>query len=79
MHLAGAVGSRVIAIFGPTSPDLGFGPLGPGAVVVTRNAACSPCSYHGNRSCRYGRPFCLDDIKAAEVFAVVQSVLAPAG
>jgi heptosyltransferase-2 len=77
MHLAGAVGSKVVGIFGPTSPDLGFAPLAPGA-VVSREARCSPCSYHGNRPCRYPRAFCLEDIEPREVLAVVERI-SPAG
>jgi heptosyltransferase-1 len=75
MHLAAAVGSRVVGIFGPTSPLLGFAPLAPGAVIVSRNAPCSPCSYHGNRPCRYDRTFCLEDIEPAEIRAIVDGVV----
>jgi len=75
MHLAGAVGAKVVGIFGPTSPDLGFAPLAPGA-VVSRDAPCSPCSYHGNRPCRLSRAFCLEDIEPGEVYAVVRRVSA---
>jgi ADP-heptose:LPS heptosyltransferase len=75
MHLAGGVGARVVSIFGPTSPDLGFAPLALGA-VVSLEARCSPCSYHGNRPCRYPRAFCLEDIKPNEVLAVVERVSA---
>lgn len=76
MHLAAAVGSRVVGIFGPTSPILGFAPLGPQSRVVTRNAKCSPCSYHGNRPCKYKRQFCLEEIDPSEVAAVALDVAA---
>lgn len=44
MHLAVAVGSRVIALFGPTSPSL-TGPYGAGTyTVIQRNTECeTPC------------------------------------
>jgi heptosyltransferase-2 len=42
MHLAAAVGSRVIAIFGSTEP-MHTGPLGPGHRVVQKLVECSPC------------------------------------
>jgi ADP-heptose:LPS heptosyltransferase len=74
MHLAGAVGSRVVGIFGPTSPLLGFAPLSPGSVALTRHARCSPCSYHGNRACRYGSPFCLEGIEASDVASLVEGL-----
>jgi heptosyltransferase-2 len=74
MHLAAGVGSKVVAIFGPTSPILGFAPLAPGSVVVTRGLACSPCSYHGNRACRYERRHCMEDIEPSEVATIVDEI-----
>lgn len=43
MHLAAAVGSRVVAIFGSTSPEL-TGPIfSPKARIVRQPAPCAPC------------------------------------
>ncbi|HUK82286.1 MAG TPA: lipopolysaccharide heptosyltransferase II [Verrucomicrobiae bacterium] len=42
MHLAAALGTPVVAIFGSTSPKL-TGPLGKQCVVVHQDAECSPC------------------------------------
>ena len=42
MHLAAAVGTPVVAIFGPTDPAL-TGPYGQRHVVVRAGVACSPC------------------------------------
>lgn len=49
MHLAAAVGTPVVAIFGPSNPDA-WGPWTPdGKSVVVRSAVeCSPCSYVGH-------------------------------
>ncbi len=47
MHLANAVRTPVVAIFGPTNPRLGFAPALPGSVVVCDDVSCSPCSVHG--------------------------------
>lgn len=41
-HLAAAVGTPAVVLFGPTSVD-NFGPLGPFDVVVRRELPCSPC------------------------------------
>jgi ADP-heptose:LPS heptosyltransferase len=76
MHLAAAVGSKVVAIFGPTSPSLGFAPLGEGHRVVSLGLACSPCSYHGNRRCRLGRRVCMEELTPAEVGSAVRESLA---
>ena len=71
MHLAAAVGTPVVSIFGPTSPVLGFAPLGAGSVAVSRGLPCSPCSYHGNRPCRLRRRICMEDIDPSEVASIV--------
>jgi heptosyltransferase-2 len=75
MHLAGAVGSKVVGLFGPTSPILGFAPKAQCSVVVTCDLPCSPCSYHGNKPCKLGRAACMDGIDAAEVAEVVGRLL----
>jgi ADP-heptose:LPS heptosyltransferase len=75
MHLAGAVGSGVVSIFGPTSPLLGFAPMARGAVVVTRGLACSPCSFHGNKPCKYETRQCLEEIDPGEVAGIVNDMV----
>ena len=42
MHLAAAVGTPVVALFGPTAPWR-TGPFGEGHVVLRTGADCSPC------------------------------------
>jgi lipopolysaccharide heptosyltransferase II len=42
MHLASAVGTPVIALFGPTDPDR-TGPYGAGHTVLRSGVPCSPC------------------------------------
>ena len=52
MHLAVAVGTPVVAIFGATVPKFGFAPRGPRDVVVETNGLkCRPCSIHGGNIC----------------------------
>jgi ADP-heptose:LPS heptosyltransferase len=75
MHLAGAVGSRPVAIFGPTSPLLGFAPAADGAVVLSLGLECSPCSYHGNKPCRLDRRYCMEGITPERVASVVDGLM----
>jgi heptosyltransferase-2 len=75
MHLAAATGSRVAAIFGPTSPLLGFAPSGAGHVAAGLAMDCSPCSYHGNRPCRLGHRACLEDLRPEAVMEIVEGML----
>jgi len=42
MHVAAAVGTPVIAVFGPTDPKL-TGPYGKKNVILRSNISCSPC------------------------------------
>lgn len=52
LHLASAMGTPTVAIFGPTVPEFGFGPLAPASVVVGHESlACRPCHRHGPRRC----------------------------
>ncbi len=75
MHLAEAAGSPVVALFGPTSPSLGFSPLRKESKVVTLNLDCSPCSYHGNRPCKLHTRRCMEEIQPWTVLSAVESIV----
>ncbi|UCC80738.1 MAG: glycosyltransferase family 9 protein [Candidatus Zixiibacteriota bacterium] len=75
MHLANAVGTRVAAIFGPTSPRLGFSPSLPGSVIISNNVFCSPCSLHGERPCQQQRKYCFENIEIRQVADIVLKML----
>jgi heptosyltransferase-2 len=58
MHLAAAVGTRTVAVWGCTRPSLGMAAWrpAPGSVdLLPEGRSPRPCSKLGNR-CRYGRP-----------------------
>lgn len=67
MHLAAARGLKVVALFGSTSPALGFAPAGDGHAVLCRNLACQPCTLHGRESCPLGHHACMRDLTAVMV------------
>jgi ADP-heptose:LPS heptosyltransferase len=71
-HIAAAVGTPLVGIYGPTRPARN-GPLAPRDVTISRDAFCQ-C--HHLRSCRLDR-MCLLDIEAADVIAAVDRRLAP--
>jgi heptosyltransferase-2 len=75
MHLAVALSVPVVAIFGPTHPSLGFSPLGEYDRVICDNVACSPCSLHGEKSCRMPHKYCFEQITADRLKAEVDKVL----
>lgn len=67
-HLSSAVGTPVVAIFGPTVPSLGFTPYGPGHVIVEEDVPCRPCGAHGGKTCRRGHFACMRALSAERVF-----------
>jgi heptosyltransferase-2 len=72
VHIARAMGTPTIVIFGPTVPAFGYAPTGPGNVIVERQALpCRPCTPHGSASCPIGTHECMVSIQAGEVFAQV--------
>jgi ADP-heptose:LPS heptosyltransferase len=71
MHLASAVGTPVVALFGPTTREWGFYPAGKHDMVLEKNMPCRPCSLHGENTCPYdGR--CLTSISADEILEAAQ-------
>jgi heptosyltransferase-2 len=74
MHVASAVGTPVVAIFGSTDP-IATGPWGDGHVVVKREVACSPCL---KRVCPTDHR-CMELIRVDEVEEVVQRKLTEVG
>jgi heptosyltransferase-2 len=75
MHMASALGVPVVAIFGPTHPQLGFSPLGAKNIVLTANVECSPCSLHGEKKCHKESRLCMDLIQPEMVVDAVERLL----
>ena len=68
MHLAAALGTPVIALFGPTNPNL-TGPYDKNGSpqVLVSNVECQPCVKTVNqRQCTFNR--CMDEISPERVF-----------
>lgn len=52
MHLANAVGTQVLAIFGATIPGFGFYPYGKNdKIFQIEGLKCRPCGIHGGKKC----------------------------
>lgn len=62
MHLAGILGTKVAAIFGPSDPVLNY-PPGKGHIIIYEKVPCSPCR---NRKCMIR--LCLNSINSEHVF-----------
>lgn len=70
MHMAAAVKTPTVVLFGPTAPWR-TGPHGKGHRIVRANLACSPCF---KRRCPV-RPTCMAAIRVDEVMAAVTGLL----
>jgi len=75
LHVAAALGTPVVGIFGPTSP-WHWAPLNPIAAVVetTSTLTCRPCH---KPVCRVGHHRCMRDIAADRVADITMRTLAP--
>ena len=74
-HLASAVGTPVVTIYGPTAPSLGFRPLGAANGIVERPLECRPCHRHGPQRCPLGHHDCMRGLDVASVRRVVEQRL----
>jgi heptosyltransferase-2 len=79
MHLAAARGTRVVALFGSTSPALGFAPAGEGHVVLCRNERCQPCTLHGRGRCPKGHFDCMRKLELVLVLEGLSRLGVPGG
>ena len=70
LHVAGAVGAPVVALFGPTDPAK-YGPSGARSRVIQRRLFCVPCE---EALCRYHHE-CMRFISADEVYNVARRLL----
>jgi heptosyltransferase-2 len=75
LHLATAVGTPIVGLFGPTVPEFGFGPRRRSDVVLGHEGlACRPCSRHGPQTCPLGHHRCMRELTVETVAAAVTAV-----
>jgi heptosyltransferase-2 len=79
MHLAEAVGTPVVALFGPTVEQFGYYPSLPSSKVVERDIGCRPCSRNGSRPCPKRTQECLRDIPVDPVEEAFADLVANRG
>ncbi|MGA9364296.1 MAG: lipopolysaccharide heptosyltransferase II [Bacteroidota bacterium] len=77
MHLAVAMRTPVLAIFGSTVPEFGFSPFGNhSAILEAKGLPCRPCSVHGSQRCPIKTFDCMVNISASAVFNKVREMVA---
>jgi ADP-heptose:LPS heptosyltransferase len=70
-HLASALGTPTIAVFGPTDPRV-WGPLGRRAKIVMSGYPCAPCREKDRRQCP--GVGCLDAVEVGDVLSAAEMV-----
>ncbi|MGQ9688162.1 MAG: putative lipopolysaccharide heptosyltransferase III [Desulfobaccales bacterium] len=72
MHLAAAVNTPAVALFGP-SGAYNWGPWGDGHLVIQKDLECVPCGQDGCKGTKVSR--CLVELSPEEVLAQVETFL----
>jgi len=74
-HMASAMGTPTITIYGPTVPDFGFGPLAPRSATMGHAALdCRPCDRHGPQRCPLGHWRCMRELGVEDVERLLNDV-----
>jgi ADP-heptose:LPS heptosyltransferase len=71
MHIAAALGTPVVALFGPSDPQE-WGPRGAGHRVIYKEGYCTPCIHP---RCVRGEQNCLRVITVDEVAEAVRALI----
>lgn len=67
-HLASAMATPTLTLYGPTIPGFGFGPLAPGSRMLGHpDLACRPCDHHGPPVCPLGHFRCMRELDVPAV------------
>jgi heptosyltransferase II len=78
LHLASAMNTPTVAVFGPTVPEFGFGPLAERAAVAGHTGlTCRPCDRHGPQRCPLGHWRCMREITPTSIVSLARDLLSP--
>jgi heptosyltransferase-2 len=77
-HLASAMGTPTLTIFGPTVPEFGFGPIAQRHIVAGHESlTCRPCDRHGPQSCPLSHWRCMRELTPEYISSLLTEVLNP--
>jgi heptosyltransferase-2 len=77
-HLASAMGTPTVTVFGPTVPEFGFGPLAERKAVAGHDRlSCRPCHRHGPQKCPLGHWRCMRELTPEYVSSLLTEVINP--
>lgn len=76
VHLASAMGTPVVEIYGATAASYGFSPYGvPHRLVQREDLDCRPCAIHGGNACPIGTFECMRGLAAGEVIRAAEELI----
>jgi heptosyltransferase-2 len=76
LHLASAMNTPTIVVFGPTVPEFGFGPLAERSRIAGHTGlTCRPCDKHGPQRCPLGHWRCMREITPDTVAQLARALL----
>lgn len=74
-HLASAMGTPTVTVFGPTVPDFGFGPLAPQHAIAGHEALdCRPCHAHGPDHCPLAHWRCMRELDPGQLVGLLSAI-----
>lgn len=75
-HLAEAMGTPALTLFGPTVRELGYAPFQEKSVLIEKELACRPCTRNGKDPCKHEQKnLCLTSIAPEEVLSHAKPLL----
>jgi heptosyltransferase-2 len=76
VHLASAMGTPVVEIYGATDASYGFSPYGvPHRLVQREDLDCRPCAIHGGNACPIGTFVCMRGLTADHVIRAAAELI----
>ena len=75
LHVATALNKPTVAIFGPTTLEMGYFPDSPEVSVIEKNIECRPCSHNGSNQCPEGHFLCMNSITGQEVWQTLETYM----
>ena len=78
MHFASLAGTRVVSIWGATSPDTGFMAYNSNPDdIIQLDMPCRPCSVFGQKKCATNDRACMKNITPEMIITKIESILGP--
>lgn len=77
LHFASAFSIPTLALFGPTTEAMGFGPLAPHSMSLGVDLPCRPCGLHGQNACPLGHFQCMKNLQVEQVLKAAEIIFEP--